>query len=135
MLLLVALNLALLGLIWVLAVRSPAEWLRWTGVPLLLLGLATLTLALLIPSLVSLGLDSTASWVEGSLPRPLAESLETAVREYILLLFRPARTVGVVLFLVGAVLALISPLFPGARQKNMGGYFRVREGGQYSRSP
>jgi hypothetical protein len=135
MLLLVALNLALLGLIWVLAVRSPAEWLRWTGVPLLVLGLATLTLALLISSLVSLGLDGNASWVEESLPRPLAESLEMAVREYILLLFRPARTVGVVLFLVGAVMALVSPLFPGARQKNIRGYLEAREGGQYSRSP
>lgn len=116
LLLLVALNLALLGLVWVLAVRSPAEWLRWTGVPLLLLGLLTLLVALLIPLIVAWGLDNTVLWAEGDMPVALAQSLEQAIRDYSRLLFRPARIVGLVLVAVGLVLTLISPLFARPRR-------------------
>jgi hypothetical protein len=115
LLLLVALNLALLALVWVLAVRSPAEWLRWTGVPLLLLGMLTFLLALLIPLIVSWGLENTTLWADGDVPAALAESLEQAIRDYSRLLFRPARLVGLVLIVVGLVLTLISPLFPRSR--------------------
>ena len=116
LLFLVALNLALLALVWVLAVRSPAEWLRWTGVPLLLLGLLTLLLALLIPLIVSWGLDNTTLWAEGDVPAALAQSLEQAIRDYGQMLFRPARLVSLVLIVVGLVLTLISPLFTRPRR-------------------
>jgi hypothetical protein len=116
LLLLAALNMALLGLIWVLAVRAPAEWLRWTGVPLLLLGLLTLLAALLIPGIVAWGLDNNAVLAEGDLPVALTQSLEQAIRDYSLLAFRPTRLVGLVLVVVGMLLTLISPLFPGRQQ-------------------
>jgi hypothetical protein len=133
MLLLVALNLALLGLIWVLVVRSPAEWLRWTGVPLLLLGLVTLLLALLVPRVVTLGLDSSALWVGGVLPGPLAESLEMAIRDFVFLLFRPARMVGLILLVVGALLTLVSPLFPGPRWQDADSPVGAGRSGNFSR--
>jgi hypothetical protein len=116
LLLVVALNLALLALIWVLAVRSPAEWLRWTGVPLLLLGLLALLLALLTPRLVVAALEARSLWAEGSVPAPLAQSLESAIRDFIPGLFRPALLAGMVLSGVGLLLALVSPLFPGRRR-------------------
>jgi hypothetical protein len=115
LLLLVALNLALLALIWVLAVRSPAEWLRWTGVPLLLLGLLALLLAVLTPRLVVAALEARSLWAEGNIPAPLARSLESAIRDFIPGLFRPALLAGMVLSGVGLLLALVSPLFPGRR--------------------
>jgi len=115
LLLLVALNLALLALIWVLAVRSPAEWLRWTGVPLLLLGLLTLLLAVLTPRLVVAALEARSLWAEGNVPAPLARSLESAIRDFIPGLFRPALLAGMVLSGVGLLLTLVSPLFPGRR--------------------
>jgi hypothetical protein len=116
LLFLIALNLALLGLIWLLAVRSPAEWLRWTGLPLLLLGLLTLFLTWLVPQTVNWALDSQALWADGELPTVLIQALDAAIQDFTLLLFRPARFIGVVLAIVGLLLTLISPVFPGQRQ-------------------
>jgi hypothetical protein len=113
LLLLVALNLALLALVWVLVVRSPAGWLRWTGVPLLLLGLLALLLAALTPRLIVAALEARSLWAEGSVPAPLAQSLESAIRDFIPGLFRPALLAGLVLAGVGLFLSLVSPLFPG----------------------
>jgi len=115
LLLLVALNLTLLALIWVLAVRSPGEWLRWTGVPLLLLGLLVLLAAFLTPRVVAWGLESQALSAEGNLPLPLAQSLEQAIEDLTRLLFRPALWAGAVLAIAGLLLTLVSPLFPGQR--------------------
>ena len=115
-LLLIALNVALLGLAWLLAVRSPGEWLRWTGVPLLSLGLLTVFFAWLVPQLVSWGLDSAALGADGSLPVVLVEAVEIAVKDFAQVLFRPARLVGIAATVVGLLLALLSLVFPGYRQ-------------------
>jgi hypothetical protein len=48
-------------------------------------------------------------------PAALAQSLEQAIRDYSLQLFRPARLVGFVLIIVGLGLTLISPLFARPR--------------------
>ena len=117
LLLLVALDLALLGLIWLLAVRSTREWLRWTGMPLLLLGLLALSAALLLPRVVSWGLDNQALWAEGDVPASLAAALEDAILGMALLLFQPARWASVALVAAGLLLTLISPLFPGRRHR------------------
>jgi hypothetical protein len=115
LLLLGALNLALLALIWVLAVRSPGEWLRWTGVPLLLLGLLVLLAAFLTPRVVAWGLESQTLSAEGNVPLPLAQSLEQAIQDLTRLLFRPALWAGTVITIAGLLLTLVSPLFPGRR--------------------
>jgi hypothetical protein len=115
LLLLTALSLALLGLIWVLAVRSAAEWLRWTGLPILMVGVMVLLAAFLIPRLVAWGIDSQALALEENLPIPLAHAMEGAIQEFSLALFRPAWVVGGVLAALGFVMMLISPLFPGRR--------------------
>ena len=115
-LLLIALNVALLGLAWLLVVRSPGEWLRWTGIPLLLLGLFTLLLAWLVPQLVHWALDGPALWTDANLPAVLVEAFEAAIMDFATLLFRPARLVGVVVAVVGLLLTLISFLFPSHRQ-------------------
>jgi hypothetical protein len=117
LLLLAVFNLALLGLIWLLAVRSPAEWLRWTGVPVLLLGLLTMLSALLIPRVVSWSLESTAFWAEAEVSAPLARALEDAVFAYTPMMLRPALFVGSVLTVVGLLLTLVSPFFPGRLQR------------------
>jgi hypothetical protein len=117
LLLFVALDLALLGLTWLLAVRSPAEWLRWTGVPLLLLGLLTLFLTLFIPSVVGWALDNQEFWTEGDLPAVLAQALKSAIQDFTTLLFRPAQLAGVITVVVGLLLTLVSPLFPGRRRR------------------
>jgi hypothetical protein len=124
MLFLVALNLALLALIWLLAVRSPGEWLRWTGMPLLLLGLLTLLLAWLIPQIVNWGLDGQALWVEGDLPTALTRALDAAIRDFSQQLFRPARLAGAVLAVVGLLLTLVSVLFPSPEQQAPAAYDR-----------
>jgi hypothetical protein len=116
LLLLVVLNLALLALAWVLAVRSPAEWLRWTGVPLLLLGLLVLLTAFLTPRVVAWGLESQALSAGSNVPLPLAQSLERAIQDLAGLLFRPALQAGAVLAVVGLLLTLLSPLFPGQQR-------------------
>ena len=116
LLLFIALNLALLGLIWLLAVRSPAEWMRWTGGPLLLLGLLTLLIATSVPRVVSWGLDNQTFWADKSLPVTLAQALEEAIKDFSLLLFRPARSAGWALIAVGLLLTLVSPLCPGRRK-------------------
>jgi len=115
-LLLIALNVALLGLAWLLAVRSPGEWLRWTGIPLLLLGLFTVLLAWLVPQLVRWGLDGPALWADANLPVMLVEAFEAAIKDFTALLFRPAQLVGVVAAVVGLLLTLISFVFPNRRQ-------------------
>lgn len=116
MLLLIALNVALLGLVWLLAVRSPGEWLRWTGVPLLLLGLFTVFLAWLVPQLVSWGLDGATLGVDGNLPVVLVDAVGVALEDFAQVLFRPARLVGVAAAIVGLLLTLISLFFPSYRQ-------------------
>jgi hypothetical protein len=116
MLLLTALNIALLGLIWLLAVRAPAEWLRWTGIPLFLLGLLLLLVALLTPRVIAWGLDNQALWTEENVPFVIAQSLDAAIRDFSSLLFRPAQLLGFVLGIVGLLLMLVSPLFPSQRQ-------------------
>jgi hypothetical protein len=127
-----ALNVALLALVWVLAVRSPAEWLRWTGVPLLLLGLAVLLVAVLAPRVVAWGLDSRELWTERNVPAPLARSLEESIENYIPLLFRPALSAGLVLTVVGLLLTLISPLFPEQRQRGSVSTPEAAQSGRYS---
>jgi hypothetical protein len=136
LLLVAALDVALLCLVWVLAVRSPAEWLRWAGVPFLLLGLLVLLAALLIPRGLIWSLDIPALSAERNVPASLVESLDKAAGGFVPLLFRPARFLGVALTIVGLLLTLISPLFPGTRQRlwvastpgnpGAGGYGRLR---------
>lgn len=116
--LLAALNLALLGLIWVLAVRSPAEWLRWTGVPLILLGAVALPVVLLVPRVVEWGLTRNDLWAEGNVPPSLGLALEQAIVDFSAIMPRPALFVALTLMIVGLVLTLISPLFPGRVQNN-----------------
>jgi hypothetical protein len=118
LLLLACLNLALLGLIWVLAVRSPAEWLRWAGGPLLALGLLVLLAAFLGPRVVAWGLDQGDLWAEGRVPARVGQALEEALLDLTLLLFRPALYAGAVLAAVGLPLTLLSPLFPGPRRRS-----------------
>jgi hypothetical protein len=113
-----ALNLALLGLIWVLAVRSPAEWLRWTGLPLMLLGAAALPPALLAPRVVEWGLTRNDLWAEGNVPPSLGLALEQAIVDFSAILPRPALFVALALIVAGLALTLISPLFPGRRQRS-----------------
>jgi hypothetical protein len=117
LLLLVALDAALLGLIWLLAVRSPGEWLRWTGMPLLLVGLLALLLAVLIPRVIAWGVERAAVEVEADVPVPLTESLEVAIQDFSTLLLRPALFFGVALAFVGLLLTLASPLFPGRQRR------------------
>ncbi len=117
LLLLVALDVALLGLIWLLAVRSPGEWLRWTGMPLLLLGLLALLLAVLIPRVIAWGVERAAFEAEADVPVRVTDSLEVALQDFSTLLFRPALFIGVVLVFVGLLLTLISPLFPGRQRR------------------
>jgi hypothetical protein len=116
LLLVLVLNMALLGLVWLLAVRAPAEWLRWTGIPLFLAGVLTLLLAWLVPVLVDRGFDYQSLWVEGDTASPLVLVVQTAVPEFVQLLFRPAQFVGLLLTGVGLLLAVVSPLFPGRRR-------------------
>lgn len=115
-LLLAALNLALLGLTWLLAVRSPAEWLRWTGLPLLLLGLLTLLIAQSIPRVVAWGLDNQVLWSEQAVPQPLAFALEAAIRDFSWSVFRPTFMLSLIVAGVGLLLVVVSPLFPGRRR-------------------
>lgn len=117
LLLLLALNLALLGLIWLLAVRSPAEWLRWTGGPLLMSGLLVLLPGLLAPRLIAWGVEDRGLWSEGNVPASLARALERAIVDLAAVLFRPAVLTGVFLVIVGLLLLLVSPLFPGRRRR------------------
>jgi hypothetical protein len=117
LLLLVALNLALLGIIWSLTVRSPAEWLRWTGGPLLLLGLLTLALALPAPRAVAWWLENSPLWADVNIPAHLDRVLELAIVDLAVVLFRPAVLAGVALAAVGLLLVLLSPLFPGRRRR------------------
>jgi hypothetical protein len=112
LLLLLALSLGLIGLIWLLAVRSPAEWLRWTGVPLLIVGLLALLFAWIVPNAVAWDIGSV-----GDMPVAVTRSLEIALQDFILLLFQPARTAGIVLAVAGLSLTLASPLFPGRQQR------------------
>jgi hypothetical protein len=115
LLLLLALNLALLGLIWLLVVRSPAEWLRWTGISLLLLGLMVLTSALVIPWVVDVALDSATLMAGDRVSTSLFQVLEQAAQDYLQRLFHPARLSGAILVAVGLLFAILSPLFPGRR--------------------
>jgi hypothetical protein len=115
--LLSCLNLALLGLIWLLAVRSPAEWLRWTGVPLLLLGLLVLLFAMLIPQTIDWRLEDATFLAYGDVPTPLAQALRDAITDFVRLLFRPALFAGFALAVPGFLLTLISPLFPGRQRR------------------
>lgn len=123
LLFLVALNLALMGLIWLLAVRTPAEWLRWVGVPLLLLGLAALFVAFSMPRVVIWGLGGQTLWTEAAVPEPLAQALEEAIRGFVLLLFQPARLIGVAAAVVGLLLSLFSLLFPAQPRRRAAGVY------------
>jgi hypothetical protein len=116
LLLLAGLNLALLGLIWLLAVRSAGEWLRWTGGPLLLLGLLVLLVAFSAPRLVAWGLDNSAGWNQSGVPLPVSQALQEALRDLALVLFHPAQRAGAILAVTGLLLLLVSPLFPGRRR-------------------
>jgi hypothetical protein len=116
-LLLLLLNLALLGAVWMLAVRSPAEWLRWTGVPLLLLGLLALGVGLAAPRAVTWWLDSSDMWTGINVPARLDRVLELTIIDLAGVMFRPALLAGAALAVVGLLLALLSPLFPGRRRR------------------
>lgn len=115
LLLMAVLNLALLGVIWLLAVRSPAEWLRWTGGPLLLLGLLALLVALPAPRAVAWWLDNSALWSEGNVPARLSQVVELTIVDLAAVLFHPAVFAGAILAVVGLLLVLVSLLFPGRR--------------------
>jgi hypothetical protein len=115
LLLLLALNLALLGLIWLLVVRSPAEWLRWTGVSLFFLGLVVLMSALLIPWVIDVMLDSATLVAGDRVSTSLVQILEQAAQDYLQRLFHPARLSATILVAVGLLFAVLSPLFPGRR--------------------
>jgi hypothetical protein len=117
LLLLVVLNLALMGLIWLLAVRSPGEWLRWTGGPLLLVGSLALLVALLVPRVVAWVLEEGDLWARGDVPPAVTQALEGAILDMALILLRPAMFVGAALAAVGLLLALVSLLFPGRRRR------------------
>jgi hypothetical protein len=117
--LMLTLSAALLALIWVLAVRSPAEWLRWTGGPLLFTGLLVLLLAVLLPVGVNSVLDYRSVLNSGDIPAPLSQALADAVPDFINQLFRPALFAGGLLALVGLVLVAASPLFPGRQPRRM----------------
>jgi hypothetical protein len=105
--LLIALNGALLALIWLLVARSPAEWLRWTGGPLLLLGGAVFLAGWLIPRFVDWRLDQAQAWPQNVSP-VLIQSLEAAVNHFTALLLEPVTLAGVILFAVGLSLMLLS---------------------------
>lgn len=133
LLLLAALNVALLGLIWLLAVRSPAEWLRWTGGPLLLLGLLALLLALLATRVVDWWLGESNLWAGSDVPLRVGQVLEQAMLDLTLILFRPAIAIGAALAVIGLLLALVSPLFPGRRRRDVTSALETRRRGSYSR--
>jgi hypothetical protein len=116
--LLAALNLALLGLIWVLAVRSPAEWLRWTGIPLMLSGAVVLLPVLSVPRVIEWGVTKGDLWAEGNVPPSLGLALEQAIIDFSAILLHPALFVALALMVVGLVLTLISLLFPGRVRNN-----------------
>ncbi len=118
LLLLVALSAALLALIWLLAVRSPAEWLRWTGAPLLLLGGLALVAGWLPPRLIETGLERADLWSEASVPVAVGETMEQTVLALTETLFQPAVMVGLLLVVVGLALTLVSPLFPGRQARH-----------------
>ena len=115
LILLIALNGALLALIWLLVVRSPAEWLRWTGGPLLLLGGAVFLAGWLIPRFVDQRLDQAQVWPQ-DISAALIQSLQGAVNHFTALLLEPVTLAGVVLFAVGLSLMLLSLPF-GARSE------------------
>ena len=117
LLLLAVLNMALLGVIWLLAVRSPGEWLRWTGGPLLLLGLLALLAALPAPRAVAWWLDNSPLWTEVNVPAHLGRAVELAIVDLAGVLFRPALLAGVALVVIGLPLVMVSLLFPGRRQR------------------
>ena len=83
---------------------------------MLLLGLLTLMAGLLTPRVVIWGLESRALWVEGEMPLALSHVLEVAIRDLTLLLFRRSLYVGGALSVIGLLLMLVSPLFPGRRR-------------------
>ncbi len=111
LLFLLLLNLALLGAIWALAARSPAEWLRWTGGPLLLLGLLALGLGLAAPRAVTWWLENSALWTGINVPARLDQVLELTIVDLAGVMFRPALLAGAALAVVGLLLALLSLLF------------------------
>ncbi len=115
LILLIALNGALLALIWLLVVRSPAEWLRWTGGPLLFLGGAVFLAGWLIPWFVDRRLDQAQVWPQ-DVPAAVIQSLQEAVNHFTALLLEPVTLAGVVLFAVGLSLMLLSLPF-GARSE------------------
>jgi hypothetical protein len=117
LLLVLLLNLALLGVVWTLAVRSPAEWLRWTGGPLLLLGLLALGVALAMPSAVAWWLDNSTLWTSINVPARLDKVLELTIIDLAGVMLRPALQAGAALSVVGLLLTLLSPLFPGRRKR------------------
>jgi hypothetical protein len=119
LLLMLALGVALLAMIWVLAVRSPAELLRWTGGPLLFTGLLVLLLAVLLPTGANAVLDYRSVLNSGDIPAPLSQTLADAVPGLIDQMFRPALFAGGLLALVGLVLTAVSPLFPGRQPRRM----------------
>ncbi len=111
LLLLLLLNLALLGAIWMLAARSPAEWLRWTGGPLLLLGLLALGVGLAAPRAITWWLENSTLWTGINVPARLDQVLELTIVDLTGVMFRPALLAGAALSVVGLLLALLSLLF------------------------
>jgi len=102
----------------VLTVRAPAEWLRWTGVPLMVLGAVALPVVLLVPRVVEWGVTKGDLWAEGNVPPSLGLALEQAIVDFSAILLHPALFVALALMVVGLVLTLISPLFPGRARNN-----------------
>jgi hypothetical protein len=119
LLFMIVMNLALLGLIWFLVVRSPAEWLRWTGVPLFFIGILVFLGGRLIPGFVEAGLSSSNLWQEIDLHAQLVRTLEQAMQYFAQSLFQSAVLLGAVLAGTGLLLALLSFLFPGRPKRRI----------------
>ena len=67
----------------------------------------------------TLGLEGQTLGAEENVPGPLARSLEKAIRNFTSQLFGPALLVGLVLSVVGLLITLVSPLFPGRRRRRV----------------
>ncbi len=116
LLIMAALNMALLVLAWLLAVRSPREWLRWTGGPLALLGGLALIAAWLPRRLVETALTRSDWWTKADLSPAMSTMLTQATLDMTRLLFRPAMLVGLLALIAGIGLLIASPLFPARRR-------------------
>ncbi len=107
-----ALALGSLLLAWLLAVRSPGQWLRWTGGPLLLLGLVTSLVAVLVPPVIAWQVEGGRFWPDSDLPARLRQAASQVPADLASVLFQFTLLVGVVIVVMGGVLVVVSFFFP-----------------------